>query len=331
MRHYNILPVKTVRSASLSKDALKRLWWMDWYHTHGANAQATCRHFGLSKSVFYRWKARYNPYNLKTLEDDKKTRRPKRLREMTTPTWIQKKIYDIRNADHEKSKYEIQEELRRQDITVGRSAIQKVINRHPELLNTQHIQKLRRHRRYVIARLRASREMREKYPGALVQIDTKHFYVLGVRFYLFCAVDCKSRYGYVYCYKTISSQSGADFLKRVIEYFPFKVEAIQTDNGSEYLLNFHKACTGLSIMHYFTYPHTPKMNGRAERIIKTAIYEYFNWQYDLLPDLDGINRHCNLFNTKYNTRRFHQKLGYKTPKEYVIFYKTQKGGQPFSI
>lgn len=304
---------------------------MDWYQTHGKNAQATCRHFGISKSVFYRWKNRYERFNLKTLEDDTKNRRPHKVREMTTPIWIQKRIYDIRLADREKSKYEIQEELRREGALVGQTSIQKVINRHTELLNTQHIKKLRKHRNASIARFRASREMREKYPGALVQVDTKHFYVLGVRFYLFCAVDCKSRYGYVFCYKNISSASAADFLQRVLEYFPFKVEAIQTDNGSEYLLNFHKACQRGGIMHYFTYPHTPKMNGRAERIIKTVVYEYFNWQYDLLPDLDEINRHANLFNSKYNTKRFHQRLGYITPQEYVILHNTQKGGQPFSI
>jgi len=50
MRHYNILPVNIVRCASLSKDAVKRLWWMDWYHTHGKNAEATCRHFAISNA-----------------------------------------------------------------------------------------------------------------------------------------------------------------------------------------------------------------------------------------------------------------------------------------
>ena len=315
----------------MSKDALKRLWWMDWYTTHGKNAEATCRHFGISKSVFYRWKNKYRRYNLKTLEDDKKNRRPHKVREMTTDPTILARIYDIRHADPEKSKWEIHEELRRAGIRVAHNVIQKVIRRHPELSNAQHIKKLRKHRRYAIARLRASREMREKYPGALVQVDTKHFYVLGVRFYLFCAVDCKSRYGFIYCYKTISSESAADFLQRMLAYFPFKVEAVQTDNGSEYLLNFHKACTKFGLIHYFTYPHTPKMNGRAERIIKTAVYEYFNWQYDLLPDIDLINKHCMIFNSKYNTRRFHQRLGYITPQEYVNLHQTQKGGQPFSI
>ena len=331
MRAYKILPVQTIKLAHLSKDALRRLLWMDWYFAHGKNAEGTCRHFNISKSVFYRWSNRFNRYNLRTLEFNTKSRRPHHIREMTTDPLILKRIYDIRHADLEKSKWEIHEELRREGITVAHNVIQKVINRHSELLNTQHIKKLRKHRHFAIARLRASREMKERYPGALVQIDTKHFYVLGIRFYLFCAVDCKSRYGFICCYKNISSQSGADFLQRALDCFPFKVEAVQTDNGSEYLLNFHKACTRLNVMHYFTYPHTPKMNGRAERIIRTAVYEYFNWQYDLLPDIEEINRHCILFNSKYNTKRFHQNLCYKTPQEYVILHNPRKGGQPFSI
>lgn len=331
MRHYNILPVNVIRSASLSKDALRRLWWMDWYQTHGKNAEATCRHFGISKSVFYRWKNRYKRFNLKTLEDDTRNRRPHNLRQMTTDPRVLARIYDIRRLDPEKSKWEIHEELRRQGVLVAHNVIGKVIRRHSELANTQHLKKLRKHKNYAIARVRASRELRHKDLGSLVQIDTKHLYIMGVRFYLFVAIDCLSRYGFVWCYKTGSSESAADFLRKVIDYFPFEIEAVNTDNGSEYLLNFHKACRARGLIHYFTYPHTPKMNSQAERLIRTVTYEFFNWQYDLLADIDEINLRCPIFNAKYNTRRFHQSLGYKTPYECVILHQTEKGGQPFSI
>ena len=94
----------------------------------------------------------------------------------------------------------------------------------------------------------------------------------------------------------------------MINYLPFEISAVNTDNGSEYLLNFHKLCTQLGLMHYFTHPYTPKMNNQVERLIQTAKHEYFNWQYDLLPDIDEINKRCSIFNYKYNNKRFHQSV-----------------------
>ena len=331
MRAYKIIPLPQIKAAFLSKDALQRLAWIDWYFNHGKNAEATCRHFSLSKSVFYRWFNRFNKYNLKTLEFDTKTRRPQRLRGMITPFWIQDLVCTIRANDLEKSKYEIQAELKEQGIKIGYNTIQKIINRHPELLNTQHLKKIRSRRKMAIARIRAARELRENYPGSLVQIDTKHLYVLGKRFYLFAAVDCKSRFGFIFSHETTSSLAASDFLTRVTNHFPFTIEAVQTDNGSEYLLNFHKQCRHLGIIHYFTDPYCPKQNGRVERFIQTATYEFFNWQADLLPDIEMINQRCVIFNGKYNTKRFHQALGYKTPAMYLSEMLQKKGEQPFSI
>ena len=339
MRAFNILPVPVIQAASLSRDGLRRLIWIDWYFSHGRNAERTCRHFGISKSVFYRWFNRFDKRNLKTLDFDTKTRRPHNVREMTTPLWIQKRIYNIRLADLEKSKYEIQAELRDEGIVIGRKCIQKVINRHSELLNTQHGKRMKKHRNYKIARIKAARELREKDLGSLVQVDTKYFYVLGRKFYIFSAIDCKSRYGFIYCYKTISSSSGKDFIRKVREYFPFPIQAINTDNGSEYLLEFHKEISSWGIPHFFTDPYCPKQNGRVERFHQTAEYEYFNYQEDLLDDLEMINVHCMLFNTKYNTKRFHAAIGYKTPHQFMIeclkeknYLPTgKKGEQPFSI
>ena len=55
--------------ADLSRAARLRLQWMDYYFGHGENAALTCRHFGISRQSFYRWKRRYDPENLATLED----------------------------------------------------------------------------------------------------------------------------------------------------------------------------------------------------------------------------------------------------------------------
>ena len=326
MRAFKTIPYCSVRATKLSKGALGRLIWIDWYFAHDTKARATMRHFNLSPTVFYRWMRRYKKYDLRSIEDDTTNRKPKHVRQMTTDQETVDLVCTIRANDLEKSKYEIQAELRDLGINLGYNTIQKIINRRPELLNIQHIKKLRSHRRLSIARLRASRELREKHPGSLVQIDTKHLYILGTRFYLFVAVDCKSRSGFVWAYETISSASAADFLHKVVSYFTFPIEAIQTDNGSEYLLNFHKACQETGIIHYFSYPHTPKMNGRAERMIQTVTYEFFNWQYDLLADIEMINGRCAIFNDKYNNHRYHQAIGYRIPAIYVKTLLAQREG-----
>ena len=317
MRHYNILPVAQIKNASLSKDALKRLIWIDWYSSNGRNAELTCRHFGISKSLFYRWKNRFDSKNLQSLEFDTKTRRPSKVRETTMPISVKKRIYEIRLQDPEKSKYEIQEELKREGIFSGQSAIQNFINKNKELLNIAHHKRVNKHRNYKIARIKAAIELREKDLGSLVQVDTKYFYVLNKKFYIFSAIDCKSRYGFIYCYRTISSSSGKNFITRVRGYFPFPISAINTDNGSEYLLNFHKEIEAWGIPHYFTDPHCPKQNGRVERFHQTAEYEYFNYQDDLLDELDMINERCMEFNTKYNYHRYHGAIRYQKPGEYV--------------
>lgn len=320
MRAYYIHPKPYITSFSLSKRAQTRLWWIDWYYLHKKNISKTCRHFGISRDTFYTWFERYDKHNLNTLEDDMATRRPKRVRQMTTPRAVIERIYTIRKGDLEKSKYEIHEELRREGILCAHNVIQKIINRHSELNNTQHKKSVRRHKHYGIIRLKASRELLEKQLGSLVQVDTKHFYLLGKKFYLFSAIDCFSRYAFTYAYTTISSRAAADFIRRVRGYFPFTISAINTDNGSEYLKDFHTEIETWDIPHYFTDPHCPKQNGRVERYHQTVEYEYLNYQYDMTDELNLLREHCLVFTTKYNTKRFHQALNYKTPEEFVILH-----------
>lgn len=249
---------------------------------------------------------------------------------MTTPQEVQKRIYAIRKDDPEKSKYEIQAELRDEGIIVGQSTIQKVINRHLELKNVQHKKYIRKHRIFKIARVKAAIELRERSLGSLVQIDTKYFSILGDKYYLFSAIDCKSRFGYIFAYANISSKSAQDFVRRVKAYFPFPIHAINTDNGSEYLLSFHKEIEEWRIPHFFTNPHCPKQNGRVERFHQTAEYEYFNYQ-DLYPGLELLREQCLIFNEKYNYKRYHRSLGYRKPGEYVNMLMQQQKGVLYGI
>lgn len=327
MRAYKILPVTIkVKDFNLSKEALKRLEWIDWYFAHGKNARLTIRHFGISPDTFYHWKRIFNPYNLKTLEEVK--RGPKfNFRTETTPKEIIDLVKRIRKDDLEKSKYEIKAELKDEyGISLGTTKIQQIINSDRSLLNTQYRRRLRKHRNMSIARIKAHKELRDKAPGVMVQMDTKYLYILKRKFFLYVAIDTKSRMGFFEVYTTCSSTSAADFIAKCKEYFPFTIQGVQTDNGPEYLKLFHEFTTLNSITHYFTDPYCPKQNGRAERVIQTSEYEFFNHQEYLLPNLKDIREACKLWTNKYNYQRYHQALNYQKPGIYVKSYlQLQKG------
>src|SRR5579863_5256387 len=66
----------------LSRAAQTRLQWMLFYYFNGRNVQRTCRHFGISRQTFYRWKRRFDRHDLTTLEE--RSHRPRKVRR---PTW----------------------------------------------------------------------------------------------------------------------------------------------------------------------------------------------------------------------------------------------------
>ena len=81
---------------SLSRETRQRLRYMEFYLAHGRHVRLTCRHFGLSTDHLYRWWRRYDPRRLKSLEDNRHTRRPRRVRQPQTPPEVVRLIQAIR-------------------------------------------------------------------------------------------------------------------------------------------------------------------------------------------------------------------------------------------
>ena len=75
---YPLKPLSSIKE--ISREAKARLKFLEF--SNGHSVSLTCRHFGISRSTFYRWKKRYNPKNLQSLEDRPRTPKKKR-----TPQW----------------------------------------------------------------------------------------------------------------------------------------------------------------------------------------------------------------------------------------------------
>jgi len=79
-----------------------------------------------------------------------------------------------------------------------------------------------------------------------------------------------------YSYRHVVTKAETEFIEIIIKKFPFKVECIQTDNGTEFTnrLNpqgtkrktmFEKKLEELGIRHKLIKPRTPRHNGKVER------------------------------------------------------------------
>ena len=82
-----------VRQGTISRGAAKRLRWFDYYD-QCRNVWKTCRYFGMAPQTFYRWRNRFDPYDLTTLESS--SSRPHHVRQVQTPAVVVERILKLR-------------------------------------------------------------------------------------------------------------------------------------------------------------------------------------------------------------------------------------------
>lgn len=123
-----------------------------------------------------------------------------------------------------------------------------------------------------------------KYPGERVQIDVKYVPAKSLtkevkekegRYYQYTAIDEYTRQRVLWASKEHSTCASTEFLKIIKKKFKYKIECIQTDNGTEFTNRlttnrdkktlFEKALEEAGIRHKLIKPKTPRHNGKVER------------------------------------------------------------------
>ncbi|MCF6206945.1 MAG: DDE-type integrase/transposase/recombinase [Sulfurovum sp.] len=177
----------------------------------------------------------------------------------------------------------------------------------------------------------AAKKFKDYQPGFLHMDVTYLPRIEGYqRFYLFVAIDRATRVMYYKVYTNRSADSANDFLKACIDFFPFKITHILTDNGNEFTNRFSqgrkeptgnhrfdKLCKKLKIKHRLIEPFSPQTNGMVERvngIIKEATVKVNT--YETLEQMKiDLNRFLlyYLFNRRHGSLK--KELGVRTPYE----------------
>ena len=173
-----------------------------------------------------------------------------------------------------------------------------------------------------------------RYPGQRVQIDVKFVpasclvgdAALDGGFFQFTFIDEYSRFRYLEAFKEHSSYSAAEFIRHCVKKFPYAVECVQTDNGSEFTnrMNgsktvrptlFQKTLDDLGIQHKLIKVFTPRHNGKVERSHRKD-NEYFYASHKFYS-FEDFQKQLAVWQYKYNDFPM-RPLNWRSPKR-VLF------------
>jgi transposase InsO family protein len=301
-------------ATGLSDKAKHRLRIIDWHRANGENQSLTCRHYGIGREALREWLKRFNERGIKGLED--KSHRPHKVRERETPLSVQNEVVKIRKVNPYYSKYKISVLL---SAKVSPSSVGRIL-KDKGLIN--HKVSAKRSKAAKSPKARFPRDIVINCPGKLVQIDTKHLPNPQRRLYQFTAIDVLTKLRVLWVSASISSESAARFLQICLKEFPFNIEGIQTDNGSEFHKYFDRLCQKLKLPHFYTEPRSPKQNSYVERSHLTDELEFYQ-QGNMRTTIDLLRPLIKIWQDKYNHERPHQSLNYLTPMKYFQKYERQ--------
>lgn len=291
--------------------------------TSSRSVARTCRHFGISRQAFYKWKRRYAAHGEAGLCDRPRT--PHRSPRATAREVVSKILY-LREHYHF-GPGRIADYLRRfHQVSLATSSVHRILERHGMNrlpANQTHRQHKHRWQRY-----------EKPQPGHRLQVDVKFLErIPGTkrRLFQFTAIDDCTRIRVLKVYDACNQSTAIRFIDEVVRRLPFRILVVQTDNGAEFQSRFHWHLESLDIRHVYIRPRTPRLNGKVERSHRVDDQEFYQ-----LLDKNGVTDDIHLFNEKlrewedyYNYHRPHGALDGQTPCERLVA-KTRAGVSPAS-
>jgi transposase InsO family protein len=179
-----------------------------------------------------------------------------------------------------------------------------------------------------------AKKFKEYSPGYL-HLDVTYLpKINGIKRYLYVVVDRATRLMYYKIYDNKTAVNTKEFILEAMDFLPFNITHILTDNGLEFTNRLIKSkkgepckkaslldeiCKEKNIEHRLTAPFTPKTNGMVERLNKTIKDNTIKInKYD---DLEQMKADLDRFLTTYNTVKRHsglrKELNVKTPLKAV--------------
>jgi transposase InsO family protein len=282
----------------MDADARTRLGWVRLYEQVG-NAGLVCRRCGISRPTLRKWWRRYQAQGEQGLEG--RSRRPHTSPNRKVLAEEEALILRLRRERKLGIKRLRNELARQHGLKLALDTIHKVLVRHGE---------------NQFKRPRLNRKGTKRYsrpvPGDRVQMDTCK---IKPGLYQYTAIDDCSRWQVLGLYPRRTAANTRDFLKRVLEEMPFPIQRVQTDRGQEFFAyEVQDDLRGQRVKFRPNRPRAPHLNGKVERVQRTALEEFWPTVDLKDPELAARLKDWGIF---YNHHRSHGALGGGTPAERI--------------
>ena len=307
----------------ITKEAEQRLRILKFWKKYGL--QATIDAYNAKQSTLYLWWKIYkdsgyriislNPGSQARINNNRRVTDPailkeiKRLRLEECPNMGKAKVKKNLDIFCKLNKLPVYSESK-----IGRIIKEKKIYHHRQKIS--HFGKIKTIKKS--KKQRKPADLIINNPGDLIEIDVVVRFIGLMKRYIVTAVDVHSRYSFALCYNRHNSLSARDFIKKLEQVFPYKIETIQTDNGSEFHKYFTQYLEKRRIVHYWNYKGQPYKQGHIEKFNRTIQEEFVDQNEMWFDNIEEFNEKMLEWIVWYNTKRFHWSLDLQSPVDYLI-------------
>lgn len=290
--------------------------------TQGWSRKMACIRVGIPRSKFYYWHKKVK--QILVLKKPGSHISAFHFREISRkPTFSPKKIpkqyedliIQIRKKTNQGACFISYELKTKYGINISESGIYKCLKR------AKLIKERKYHRKKKLTVIK-----RDYKPGEKVQVDTKYVKILnGKTYYQYSAIDLATGIIFKWLYESIGPDESCDFLRKLVNFYPFKIQNIQTDNGIEYTWRLHPEikqihhftiqCELLQISHILIPPASPTFNSKVERTHRIDKEEL--WNKKRFNSFKSMKKALRSYVINFNQKRKTPSKNWLTPIDYA--------------
>ncbi|MCR4286289.1 MAG: integrase core domain-containing protein [Candidatus Kaiserbacteria bacterium] len=294
-----------------------RLHVLEYGKKHGV--KATLEAFRVGRSTYYEWRQAFTQSKGKLVSLVPRSTRPHNTRRMVVDERLLALIKSVREQYGRIGKEKLKVLVAAYADSLGipgysAGKIGKIIKRQRYFFDIT-----KQKHRIGLSRYRVKKVGKDIRPG-YVEIDSVIVYLLGKQLRFVTMVDVVTKVAYAERVKNGKAHNTVHALHSFESRYAIPIYTVQTDNGSEFLGDFHDHLEHRGIIHLFTYPHCPKINGVVERFNRTIQEEFIERFLDWNINPEKGDLKLSSYLSWYNEVRPHASLKYLTPQKYAEQY-----------